>query len=126
MIEASEITKNLWQGSVPEPGEYVAEAGFDVLVLSAREYQRSSIYYPGVQVLHAPNDDIRRQLIPWAQYAPIDELLDACGEYFALTGREITLEYLLLRRVNDRIEHAEELARLARRLRSNVNLIRYN
>ena len=60
MIEASEITKNLWQGSVPEPGKYVAEAGFDVLVLSAREYQRSSIYYPGVQVLHAPNDDNER------------------------------------------------------------------
>ena len=60
MIEASEITKNLWQGSVPEPGTYVAEAGFDVLVLSAREHQRSSIYYPGVQVLHAPNDDNER------------------------------------------------------------------
>jgi 23S rRNA (adenine2503-C2)-methyltransferase len=76
--------------------------------------------------LHAPNDDIRRQLIPWAQYATIDELLDACDEYFTKTGREITLEYLLLRGVNDRIEHAHELARVATRLRANVNLIRYN
>lgn len=76
--------------------------------------------------LHAPNDAIRRQLIPWAAYATIDELLDACREYFDRTGREITLEYILLRGVNDQPEHAKELATLAQRLRSNVNLIRYN
>lgn len=76
--------------------------------------------------LHAPNDEIRRQLIPWANYATIDELLAACDEYFQKTGREITLEYLLLRNVNDRLEHARELAALAKRLRANVNLIRYN
>lgn len=76
--------------------------------------------------LHAPNDDIRKKLIPWAEYATIDELLDACDEYFAKTGREITLEYLLLRGVNDRPEHAKELANVAKRLRANVNLIRYN
>ncbi len=76
--------------------------------------------------LHAPNDELRRQLIPWANYATIDELLDACDEYFQKTGREITLEYLLLRGVNDQLEHARELASLAKRLRANVNLIRYN
>lgn len=76
--------------------------------------------------LHAPNDELRRQLIPWAQYATIAELLDACDEYFQKTGREVTLEYLLLRRVNDRVKHAEELAQVARTLRANVNLIRYN
>lgn len=76
--------------------------------------------------LHAPNDELRRRLIPWAEYSTIAELLDACDEYFQRTGREITLEYLLLRNVNDRLEHAEELARLAGRLRANVNLIRYN
>jgi 23S rRNA (adenine2503-C2)-methyltransferase len=76
--------------------------------------------------LHAPNDKIRRRLIPWAEYASIDELLDACDAYFEATGREITLEYLLIREVNDRPEHAVQLAHLARRLRANVNLIRYN
>ncbi|MCP3903662.1 MAG: 23S rRNA (adenine(2503)-C(2))-methyltransferase RlmN [Planctomycetes bacterium] len=76
--------------------------------------------------LHAPNDEIRRSLIPWAEYATIDELLGACDEYFAATGREITLEYLLMRDVNDRPEHARKLAELARRLRANINLIRYN
>jgi 23S rRNA (adenine2503-C2)-methyltransferase len=76
--------------------------------------------------LHAPTDELRRELIPWAEYASIDELLAACDEYFEATGREITLEYLLLRGVNDRPEHARRLADLARRLRANVNLIRYN
>ncbi len=76
--------------------------------------------------LHAPNDELRRQIIPWAEYSTIDELLDACDEWFRKTGREITLEYILLGGFNDRPEHAEELAHVARTLRANVNLIRYN
>lgn len=76
--------------------------------------------------LHAPNDALRRQLIPWAQYVTIEQLFDACDHYFKQTGREITLEYILLRDTNDRPEHAKELARSAKRLRANVNLIRYN
>ena len=76
--------------------------------------------------LHAPNDELRRRLIPWADYVQIEQLLDAGSHYFARTGREVTLEYILLRQVNDRPEHARQLADVARRLRSNVNLIRYN
>lgn len=76
--------------------------------------------------LHAPNDTIRRQLIPWAEYTTIDELLQACQRWFEKTGREITLEYTLLRGVNDRPQHARELAEIAQHLRANINLIRYN
>ncbi len=76
--------------------------------------------------LHAPNDDIRRQLIPWAEYTTIPDLLGACQKWFDKTGREITLEYILLGGVNDRPEHARQLASVARTLRANVNLIRYN
>lgn len=76
--------------------------------------------------LHAPTDELRRQLIPWSEYTTIKELLASCQAWFERTGREITLEYTLLHNVNDRPEHAEELARLARTLRANVNLIRYN
>ena len=76
--------------------------------------------------LHAPTDDLRRKLIPWAQYSTIAELLAACRAWFEKTGREITLEYTLLRGVNDRPEHAATLAGLAKQLRANVNLIRYN
>lgn len=76
--------------------------------------------------LHAPNDAIRRELIPWANYTSIADLLSACHRWFQKTGREITLEYTLLREINDRPEHARELSTLARTLRANVNLIRYN
>jgi 23S rRNA (adenine2503-C2)-methyltransferase len=76
--------------------------------------------------LHAPNDDIRRQLIPWAEYTTIADLLAACQRWFDKTGREITLEYTLLHGVNDRPKHAKELAEIAKRLRANINLIRYN
>ncbi len=75
--------------------------------------------------LHAPDDDLRRELIPWGK-VPIADLLDACDEYFRVTGREITLEYVLLAGVNDRPQHAARLAALCRRLRCNVNLLRYN
>ncbi|MSR28798.1 MAG: 23S rRNA (adenine(2503)-C(2))-methyltransferase RlmN [Phycisphaerales bacterium] len=76
--------------------------------------------------LHAPNDQLRREIIPWAQFSTIAELLDACDEWFRRTGREITLEYILLGQVNDTAEHAAELAVHARRVHANVNLIRYN
>lgn len=76
--------------------------------------------------LHAPNDLIRRDLIPWANYTTIADLLASCQKWFEKTGREITLEYTLLRGVNDRPEHAAELAALAKSLRANINLIRYN
>jgi len=76
--------------------------------------------------LHAPNDTLRRELIPWADYVTISQLLSACRAYFNKTGREITLEYILLGGVNDEPKHADQLADLVHTLRCNVNLIRYN
>lgn len=75
--------------------------------------------------LHAPEENLRLELIPWGK-VPIRELLDACAYYFDQTGREITLEYVLLDDVNMAPEHADALARIARRLRCNLNLLRYN
>lgn len=76
--------------------------------------------------LHAPNDELRRQLIPWAENVTIETLVGAANDYFDKTGREITLEYILLGGVNDSEGLAADLARVARRMRSNVNLIAYN
>jgi len=75
--------------------------------------------------LHAPNDQLRKKLIPAAPCS-IAELIDAGREYFQRTGRELTLEYILLGGVNDSLTCAAELATVARQLRCNVNLIRYN
>ena len=74
--------------------------------------------------LHAPNDDLRREIIPWAEYSTVDELR-ACAST-TTCGREITLEYILLGGVNDQPEHARQLAAHAATLRCNINLIRYN
>ena len=76
--------------------------------------------------LHAPNEQLRRELIPWAEHFAMDDILDAARHYFDQTGREVTLEYILLSGVNDRPEHARQLAQVCRTLRANVNLIRYN
>ncbi len=76
--------------------------------------------------LHAPNDPLRRELIPWARGIPLQRLLAACRHYFETTGREVTLEYCLLAEVNDRPEHADELAAIALDLRAHVNLMMYN
>ncbi|NIA06624.1 MAG: 23S rRNA (adenine(2503)-C(2))-methyltransferase RlmN [Actinobacteria bacterium] len=76
--------------------------------------------------LHAATDQLRRELIPAASNTSIEDLIRASQDFFASRGRELTLEYLLLDEVNDSVQCAQELAQLARRLRCNVNLIRFN
>jgi len=76
--------------------------------------------------LHAPTDELRKQLIPWAEGVTIAELTDAAQHYFERTGREVTLEYVLLADVNDAPEHAKQVASICRKMRANVNLILYN
>lgn len=76
--------------------------------------------------LHAPDDALRRRIIPWAEAIGIEDLITAVNEYFEKTHREVTLEYILLGGLNDQAHHAQALVRVARRMRANVNLIRYN
>lgn len=76
--------------------------------------------------LHAPNDEIRRRTMPVANRYSMDEIFDVCREYFAATGRRITFEYSMIRGVNDRKEHALELAGRCRGLNCHINLIPLN
>ncbi len=76
--------------------------------------------------LHAPNDEIRRRLMPVAKKYSMDELFRACRRYFDETGRRITFEYSLIRGVNDRAEHAAELAERCRGFPCHINLIPLN
>lgn len=76
--------------------------------------------------LHAPNDVLRKQIMPSAARYTIDELVEAATEFFEARKREVTLEYVLLGGVNDTSVCAEALSQVARRIRCNVNLIRYN
>jgi 23S rRNA (adenine2503-C2)-methyltransferase len=77
--------------------------------------------------LHAPNDDLRTELVPLNKKYPIDELLGACARYAARRPRTtITFEYTMLKGVNDQPEHARQLIKLMRRLPAKVNLIPFN
>ena len=76
--------------------------------------------------LHAPNDEIRKQIMPAANAYPINEVLDACRYYVEKTGRRVIFEYALIRNVNCDLKHAEELARRLRGLQCHVNLIPLN
>lgn len=76
--------------------------------------------------LHAPNDGLRRELIPWADGIPLARLLESCRTYLSRTGRQVTLEYCLLAGVNDLDEHALQLASIAQDIRAHINLMMYN
>lgn len=77
--------------------------------------------------LHAPNDELRNQLVPINRLHPIAELLDACWRYAAKrANRFITFEYVMLRDVNDSIQDADELAGLLSKRPAKVNLIPFN
>jgi 23S rRNA (adenine2503-C2)-methyltransferase len=77
--------------------------------------------------LHAPNDELRSELVPINRKHNIAELLDACWHYLdEQNGRSVTFEYVMLDGVNDQPGHARELARLLRGKPAKLNLIPFN
>ena len=76
--------------------------------------------------LHAPNDEIRRQLMPIAHRYTMEETLDACKAYLQKTGRRIVLEYALVDGLNADERSARELAGWLRGMQCHVNLIPLN
>jgi 23S rRNA (adenine2503-C2)-methyltransferase len=76
--------------------------------------------------LHAPNDGLRSQLMPVNDRFPLAQVLDACERYRARRRRKVFVEYVMLDGVNDRPEHARELAALLDPRTYKVNLIPYN
>lgn len=76
--------------------------------------------------LHAANDELRSQLVPVNKAYPIDEVLAAVRRYIAKTGRRVTFEYALMRKINDSPAIASELAEKLRELLCHVNVIPLN
>lgn len=76
--------------------------------------------------LHATQDDLRSSLLPINRKYPIQEVLTACRDYVAQTGRRITFEWALIQGVNDSVETARELAALLKGLLCHVNVIPLN
>ncbi|MBU0745131.1 MAG: 23S rRNA (adenine(2503)-C(2))-methyltransferase RlmN [Gammaproteobacteria bacterium] len=73
--------------------------------------------------LHAPNDELRSSLMPINKKYPLKELIAACNNYFKDGKRQVTIEYIMLSGVNDKIEHAKQLVKLLSHGRYKVNLI---
>jgi 23S rRNA (adenine2503-C2)-methyltransferase len=99
-------------GIVPQMRKFAAWAGQVNLAVS----------------LHAPNNELRRTLVPYNQHFPISDILSAVQDYVEATHRRVSFEYVLLRGVNDTTELAAELADLLRPLGGygHVNLIPWN
>jgi 23S rRNA (adenine2503-C2)-methyltransferase len=76
--------------------------------------------------LHAVTDRLRDRLMPINRRFPLEELIGAAESYIRSGGRMITLEYILIRGLNDSLDDADGLAGIARRLRAKVNLIAYS
>ena len=76
--------------------------------------------------LHAPNDELRNQLVPVNQKVGIQELMDAADHYFDVSGRKLTFEYVLLSGINDSEENADQLSRLLKGRIALLNVIPYN
>jgi 23S rRNA (adenine2503-C2)-methyltransferase len=76
--------------------------------------------------LHAPNDELRRQIVPISEKIPLAEILAEADYYFDRSGRRLTFEYVLLAGVNDSVEHARQLAVLLAGRTAMVNVIPYN
>lgn len=76
--------------------------------------------------LHAPNNELRNQLMPVNKAYPLEELMEAIQYYGKENNRRLTFEYILLKGVNDKPEHAKQLSKLLHGLNAYVNLIPYN
>ena len=77
--------------------------------------------------LHAPNDDLRDELVPINKKYPLNELLAACERYLQASPRDfITFEYVMLNGVNDTVQHARQLVQLVKDIPCKFNLIPFN
>ena len=76
--------------------------------------------------LHAPNDDLRRKIMPIAKANKLNDLMNIIKEYIKKTNRRVTFEYIMLNNINDTNEHAQELSKLLKGINCYVNLIPYN
>ena len=81
--------------------------------------------------LHAPNDELRNDLVPINKKYPLEQLIAACQRYITKDGNEssrkhVTIEYVMLDGVNDSLDHARQMIKLLKNLPSKINLIPFN
>ncbi len=96
------------------------------LPLSIDRLARANATYRLAISLHAPNDALRNQLVPVNDRIGLAAIIQSADEYFNVSGRRITFEYVLLAELNDQPQHARELAQLLAGREALINVIPYN
>lgn len=98
------------------------------LVPKIKEFSENGLQVNLAISLHASNNEVRTSIMRINRSFPIEKLMEAVDEYLEKTNRRITFEYIMLKGINDRPEHAKELADLLKNKKklSFVNLIPYN
>ena len=96
------------------------------IVPGIRQFSKEGLSVTLALSLHAPNDEVRKTLMPIANKYSLSEILPACREYYETTGRRLTFEYSLVQGVNDNLDEARKLTELIRNMHGHVNLIPVN
>lgn len=96
------------------------------IVPRIRQFAEENLQVTLALSLHAPNDEVRKTLMPVANSFALKDVLDACHYYFEKTGRRLTFEYSLVKGVNDNLDEARALADLLKGQHGHVNLIPVN
>ena len=96
------------------------------VIPAMKDLQRDSICALAVS-LHAPNDELRNELVPINKKYPLKQLMQVCRDFYRdEPKRKVTFEYVMLDGVNDTIEHAKQLAKLVANVPCKMNLIPFN
>ena len=90
------------------------------------EFAKEHTQYNLAISLHASNNELRDQLMPINHAYPLEKLMEAIKYYSSENNRRLTFEYILLKGVNDKKQHVNELAKLLKGMNAYVNLITYN
>jgi 23S rRNA (adenine2503-C2)-methyltransferase len=123
LLRAIEIIRSPWGIGIGARHITVSTSG---LAPRIRDLAEESVQIRLAISLHGATDEVRQRIMPVNRKYNVATLMDACAYYCEKKGQRITFEYILIDQVNDQLDQAMELAKLAKRLEAKVNLIPYN
>lgn len=123
LLKALHVLNAPWGGGIGARKITISTSG---LVPEIRKLAAEPVQFRLAISLHGATDAVRGRIMPINRKYPLAQLTAACEQYLEKKGRMLTFEYILLGGVNDSLEQAGSLAKLAHQLDAKVNLIPYN
>ncbi len=123
VLQAVEIIRAPWGVGIGARHITVSTSG---LAPRIRELADQPIQIRLAISLHGATDEVRQKIMPVNRKYNLATLIDACAYYTEKKRQRITFEYILIENVNDGLDQAAELARIAQKLKAKINLIPYN